>query len=234
MTDLPERSGPLDAVHLSESRDRVVQELSEHFAADHLEVAELERRLDRVFAVRTRAELDALLAGLPALPVKSGPTAESAGEPLPACRVEPGLAVPKSQTVVAIMGGAGRSGAWTPPRRLNVFVLMGGADVDFREARFGEPVTEITVVAIMGGLEIIVPPGVRVESNGLAIMGGFDIEQMSDDARGADAPLIKVNGFVLMGGVEIKVRLPGETKREARKRLKAERRRKRLVRGERA
>ena len=57
---------------------------------------------------------------------------------------------------------------------------------------------------------------------------------MSADARGADAPLIKVNGFVLMGGVEIKVRLPGETKREARKRLKAERRRKRLVRGERA
>jgi hypothetical protein len=231
---LPERSGPLEAVDLSESRDRVVQELSEHFAADHLEVAELERRLDRVFAVRTRAELDALLAGLPALPVEWEPSAESAGEPLPACRVEPGLAVPRSQTIVAIMGGAGRSGGWTPPRRLNVFVLMGGADVDFREARFGEPVTEITVFVLMGGLEIIVPPGVRVESNGLAIMGGFDFEQTSDEPPGPDAPLIKVNGFALMGGVGITVRLPGETEREARKRLKAARRRKRLGRGKRA
>ncbi len=234
MTDLPERSGPLDAVDLSESRERVVQELSEHFAADHLSVTDLERRLDRVFAARTGADLDALLAGLPALPVEWGPSAEAAGGPLRACRVEPGLAVPKSQTMVAILGGARRSGLWTPPRRLNVFVLMGGAEVDFREARFGEPVTEVTVVVLMGGLEIIAPPGVRVESNGLAIMGGFDIEQMSDEAPGPDAPLIKVNGFALMGGVEIKVRLPGETKREARKRLKAERRRKRLRRGEQA
>ena len=218
-----DRSGTLGAVDLSESRERVVQEISAHFAADHLDVAELERRLDRVYAVRTRAELDALLVGLPALPVESRPTAESAGGSLPARRVEPGLAVPKSQTMVAIMGGAGRSGLWTPPRRLNVFVLMGGGEVDFREARFGEPVAEITVAVLMGGLEIIVPPGVRVESNGFAIMGGFDL-QMSDEAPGPDAPLIKVNGFVLMGGVDIKVRLPGETARQARKRLKAARR----------
>jgi hypothetical protein len=31
-----------------------------------------------------------------------------------------------------------------------------------------------------------------------------------------------------MGGVEVVVRLPGETKREARKRLRAERRRRRI------
>ncbi|MEJ2335327.1 MAG: hypothetical protein P8Y26_06795 [Gemmatimonadales bacterium] len=60
-------------------------------------------------------------------------------------------------------------------------------------------------------------------------MGGF--EQMAQDASAQDAPLVKVNGFACMGGVDIKVRLPGETEREARKRVKREKSRQRLQRG---
>jgi hypothetical protein len=221
---LPDRPPPSELPALEEEQEKTVQRLSAHFAADHLEISELERRLDLVYGARSRAELAALVADLPALSV------DEEVEVAPSVRVEPWRAVQRNQTMVAVMGGAERKGQWTPPRHMNVAAIMGGAGLDYREAIFGEPVTDVTVVVFMGGVEIIVPPGVRVESNGFALMGGF--EQVAQETAGPEAPLIKVNGFACMGAVEIKVRLPGETEREARKRIKHEKGRTRLRRGQ--
>ncbi|MCP5042486.1 MAG: hypothetical protein GY944_15785 [bacterium] len=55
----------------------------------------------------------------------------------------------------------------------------------------------------MGGVSILVPPGVEIDSNGLGIMGGFSSPANTQDP---DAPLIRVRGFALMGGVEVKVK----------------------------
>lgn len=204
-------------------RDRTVAVLCRHFAQDHLEVAELERRLDLVFAARTADELEQLVADLPQLPAEAPPserTASVVGGP----SVDPALAVEEHGVLVGVMAGAERSGAWTPPRHMYVLALMGSAGLDFREARLGTPEVEVTVVAIMGGAEVIVPPGMRVEVTGSALMGGFEQHASGPPPR-PDAPVLRVNGFALMGGVEITVRLAGESPRDARKRRKAERRR---------
>ena len=78
--------------------------------------------------------------------------------------------------MVGIMGGGGRTGAWIPARRNWVVGVMGGHALDFREAHLGPGVTEVNVLAIMGGVEILVPPDVRVECSGIGIMGGFDVK----------------------------------------------------------
>lgn len=39
------------------------------------------------------------------------------------------------------------------------------------------------------------------------------------------APLLRVNGFALMSEVKVRVRLPGESERDARRRLREERKR---------
>ncbi|MFQ5678447.1 MAG: DUF1707 domain-containing protein [Gemmatimonadota bacterium] len=201
-------------------RERTVAELCRHFARDHLDVTELERRLDRAYAARTNAELEGTLEGLPALPT---PAAAREGVPVPAPVVEPALEVPERGFLMAVMGGAERNGVWTPPRRLVVLAVMGGAGLDLREARLGSSVTELFVVAVMGGAEIIVPPGMRVDVGGTAVMGAFEHRRQAAEPA-PDAPLLRVNGLALMGGVEVKVRLPGETEKEARRRLRAERR----------
>jgi hypothetical protein len=51
-----------------EDRERAASELREHFAAGRLDAEELADRLGRVLAARTRAELDAARADLPAIP----------------------------------------------------------------------------------------------------------------------------------------------------------------------
>ena len=101
--------------------------------------------------------------------------------------------------------------------------VMGGSVLDFRETPLPPGTTEVFVFACMGGCEIIVPPNLAVETHGFALMGGFG--QFADAAPPpAGSPILKVSGFALMGGVDISVRLPGETARDAKRRMKEDRR----------
>jgi hypothetical protein len=133
--------------------------------------------------------------------------------------------VREHQVLVAIMGGVERRGVWTPARKTLVLAMMGGAELDLREARFAPGETEIMVFAFWGGVEIIVPPDVRVDSGGIAIMAGFDHQHSGLPDPGEDAPLVKIGGVAIMAGVEILVRYAGETEKEAKKRLREARKR---------
>ena len=106
--------------------------------------------------------------------------------------------------MVAVLGGAGRKGHWEPPALLRVLAVMGGVELDFREADLLEGVTEIEVVAFMGGVTITVPPDVDVQANGVGLLGGFT--SVSNQAPEADAPRIEVRGWAVLGGVDVKVK----------------------------
>jgi hypothetical protein len=83
---------------------------------------------------------------------------------------------------------------------------MGGNEVDFSEALFGQEEVRVRVFCLMGGVEIRVPEQVSVQSRAVAIMGGVDNACPQD--AGAPGPRIVVDGLVLMGGVTIKVKRP--------------------------
>lgn len=208
---------------LQTRRERIVEHLCRYVAEDVLSLEDFEQRVDAAHRARTRDELEAVLDGLPG-PATAPPVA-TAGERPAGALAERGA----SQIIAAIMGGASRAGRWVPAERTTVFALMGGAELDFREARLPAGVTEVVAVAIWGGVEIIVPPDLNVEIGGTAIMGGF--EQTEDahfepDLLPAEEPrTLRITGLALMGGVEIKVRYPGESERDARRRRKEDRRR---------
>ena len=205
---------------LRETRERTVEVLCAQFARDALETQEFERRIDLAYRAETAVQLAALTADLPALPADETP-ARRAVAPAGAARV-PAEQVQASQFVVAIMGGTERKGSWVPARNIYAAAMMGGIGLDFRDARFGPGITEVTIFAFMGGVEVIVPPGLHVQSDGIAIMGGFD-HRSDGPPPGPDAPVLRINGVALMGGFEISTRLPGETAGEARKRRRLER-----------
>ncbi len=80
-------------------------------------------------------------------------------------------------------------------------VVMGGIEVDLREAATtGDAVIDVFVV--WGGLEIRVPPDWSVSNQVVAILGGaVDKSTGSRDAKNH----LLLRGFVLMGGIEVKV-----------------------------
>jgi hypothetical protein len=105
---------------------------------------------------------------------------------------------------------------------MKVVCFWGGGSLDFREAQFAPGITELHVTAVMGGLEIIVPPWLSVECDATAIMGGFEELERGHGEPDPGRSLLRITGFALMGGVSIETRLPGESRREAKKRIKKE------------
>jgi hypothetical protein len=200
-----------------DARENTIDVLRQSFAQDEMEVEEFERRVELVLRAETPEQLRLLLADLPtaAVPVK-----REAAVPRP---VLPADRIPDHAMVVGIMAGGKRSGAWIPARKNWAVGVMGSCELDFRDAQLAPGVTEVRVLAIMGAVEIIVPPDLQVDCSGIGIMGGFDHEQLGASTTDPEAPVIRVTGVAIMGAAEVLVRLPGETAREARLRLKAER-----------
>jgi hypothetical protein len=212
-----------ELVALRDRREAVIQILSDQFASDGLDVDAFEQRLELAHRYDSIAELDKLVADLtPVAPEKHKDLAALV-------KVDAAIEArrPASKRFIAIFGGFDRSGGWIVPREMSAIAIMGGGSLDFREGAFAPGVTELNVTAIWGGVEIIVPPHLAVEVDGTAIMGGF--ENRGGAMVDPDRPLLRISGLVIMGGVEVSTRLPGESAGQARRRARRER--KALARG---
>lgn len=213
---------------LRAERDRTVNALCAHFARDDLELAEFERRLDIAHRATSLADLAGLTRDLPALAgpapaARAAAARPSAPAPSTARRWLDRLPEPR-KLIASVMGGTKRGGSWEPAQQNTVVAVMGGVELDFREARLAQGATEVMVVAIMGGVEIVVPPDIHVESGGIPLMGGFSHVAEEELQAAPDAPTLRIHGLAFMGGVEVKVRYPGETESDARRRRREERR----------
>jgi hypothetical protein len=213
----PDRAA-LARVH--DARERAIAVLSEGFANDALDVEEFERRVTLAHTSESAEEIAALTSDLSASTTALAKATVTLAPATPDDGVAP-------ETVYAIFGGVDRRGTWNVPRRWRVVAAFGGAQLDLREARFPTGVIDLTVKAVFGGVQIIVPPGLAVEVQGTAIMGGFQNVNRAPAHPDPEAPLLRIRGLALMGGVEITMRLPGESDRQADRRRRLETRRER-------
>jgi class 3 adenylate cyclase len=190
-----------------DDRQRVVDALSRYTGEGRLTLDEFADLAGRVYAARTRGDLDEVLAGLPdevdiRRPVVGDTaTGSAAGD---------GVAVARDTTpsaprrrFVAIMGGTAARGRWRAPSRLTAFAFWGHVKVDLRQAVIDERVVEVTAWAIMGSVEVVVPDGIPVDLDGMVLMGASsDHTQRSKVAPLPHAPLVRVHARGLWGAVE--------------------------------
>ena len=199
-------------------RERVANVLREAAGDGRLTMDELDQRLDAVYAAKTYAELEPITHDLP----DSGSAYVPATAPAAAGDPARFGGRATSSGAFAIMGGFTRKGHWTVPKDFTAFMLMGGGEIDLREARFAEREVSIHIVAIMGGCEIIVPEDATVRVTGVGIMGAFD--HSTTGSGSPDGPVITINGVAIMGGVDVKRKPTLEAAREARQQRHEERR----------
>ena len=112
-------------------------------------------------------------------------------------RTAPGA---EADTVVAVFGGAERSGRWTVRRYTSAMAVFGGVDLDLREATFAAPVVEVNVFCMFGGVELKVPDGVTVRNQVMGIFGGSEASHLGPPDP--NAPTIILKGVCLFGGVD--------------------------------
>lgn len=193
-------------VALRAQRERTIQTLCDEFAADHIEVEEFERRLDVAHRALTIAELDGLTADLPARAPAPTSVPAPLAHPAPAPAT---VSRSANQLFVGLMGGAMRRGRWTPAADSTAIAIMGGVNLDFREAVLPAGETVVHAFAFWGGVDIIVPPGLDVAVNGIGIMGGFDHRGDTGTPASPHAARLRVDGLAIMGGVSVRVLEPG-------------------------
>ncbi|GGZ75520.1 DUF1707 domain-containing protein [Streptomyces subrutilus] len=203
---------PLPELRASDAdRDRVVERLRDAVAEGRLDMEEFEERLEAAYTSRTYGELEPLTRDLPAVPgVPGGVVAPYSGAaPSPAAASSWASRIggtAGSGVAVAVMSGFERKGRWTVPARFDAVAFWGGGELDLREADFAQREVVINCIAIMGGIQITVPPGVEVDVRGIGIMGAFD--QSNPGPAEPGAPRVVVNGLAFWGGVEVKVKRP--------------------------
>ena len=217
MSDQP--NVPASRPPTAERRDITIEALSSLFAAGRLELEEFEARVDRAIRAETVAALDALVADL-------APTGEHRTAPVPAPREPMGQDLPRrSRATIAVLSGTQRNGRWFPAPRHVGIALMGGFELDFREAELGPGMTDVYLYTLFGGIGVIVPPDLDVEVGGMAVMGGLTHLASHPARLESQRPRLRIHAYALMGAVDVQVRLPGETAKEARQRLRREQRR---------
>jgi hypothetical protein len=204
---------PMDLVALRDRREQVIQLLADGFANDLVDLAEFERRTGLAHQATNVADLDALVADLVpdlARSVASKALVKLETDPL----VESQR--PERRRQLIVFGNVERHGGWIVPREQLTTSIFSSAVLDFREARLAPGVTILRVSAVFGNVEIIVPPQLAVESSGSAVFGNF--EEYGGAVADPDRPILRIEGSAIFGNVEISVRLPGESERDARKR----------------
>jgi len=192
-------------------REKVANVLREAAGDGRLTMDELDERLDSVYAAKTYAELEPITHDLPGTGASYAPAVSAAS----GGSVRRYGGEPSSHHGVAILGGFSRKGKWAVPRVFNAFTLLGGAELDMRDATFTEQTVTLHVTAILGGVEITVPEDATVRVNGVGILGAF--EDSSSGAGTAGGPTIIVSGVAVLGGVEVRRRPPTADKIDRRR-----------------
>lgn len=103
----------------------------------------------------------------------------------------------------AFMSGVGRRSVAPDFRGGDANAIMGGVELDLREASMAEgEAAVIDTFAFWGGVEIRVPEGWRVVSEVMPLMGAY--EDHSTGKNASSGPVLIVRGVAIMGAVEVK------------------------------
>lgn len=182
----------LDRVRASDAeRDAAATRLQEAFAEGRLDDAEFDRRMRTALTAQTRADLAELVTDLPEQAPRAQPA--TAGR-------RPGRFAATFKSTLS------RAGRWRVPERYTTLVYKGSGVLDLRAAELTAQVTTISAIAYKSRIDILVPPGIRVETGGLGVSTGGS---SPDGPLAPSAPVVHVRGYSYRGTIEVAGRPAG-------------------------
>lgn len=111
---------------------------------------------------------------------------------------------PERRGVFAGFSNIERDGYWSLPRYFRALAVLGNIELDLTNAELGS-VTDMELRCFLGSIEVIVPPGVRLECEGDATIGNFEVNRTAASATAPDAPLVRIKAGVFLGSIDVRV-----------------------------
>ncbi|MFA5658347.1 MAG: LiaF domain-containing protein [Oscillospiraceae bacterium] len=101
----------------------------------------------------------------------------------------------------AILGGREPNYSNLEFKGTSCTAIMGGVDLNLKAAIIRQD-CEIVCYCVMGGIDILLPPNLRVVTNVTPILGGVENRYVS--SPDTNQPTVTIVGTVIMGGIDIK------------------------------
>ncbi len=104
---------------------------------------------------------------------------------------------------VSITGGATEKITSQAFKGGYVRAIMGGLDLDLRQAAIETPPATIEATVVMGGVEIKAPQAWQIKNEAQTIMGGVEDTRKQEKPSAETTPDLIITGKVIMGGLAI-------------------------------
>ena len=105
-------------------------------------------------------------------------------------------------TAYSMLSGVRRQSASSDFRGGDLTAIMGGCEVDLRQAQISNGPAIVDVLAFWGGIDLQVPRSFTVQQEAVAMLGGC--EDKTDQSQADPDQILIVRGLAVMGGVVIK------------------------------
>ena len=151
-----------------------------------LTLLEYDERAGRLWESRTRGQLEALVADLP--PATDRPRA-------PAIRTDD---LP-DRRVIAVLSEDRFAGEVAAGQAVRGYAVLGKAVVDLRREDLPDGV-RVSVRAVLGEVEVQLPPGSRVELSGVSVLGDRQVR-----VAAGSGPVVHLDAVAVLGSVSVTV-----------------------------
>jgi Domain of unknown function (DUF1707) len=192
VSDDASAAGPPSVRASDADREAVVSRLQTAVGEGRIDLDEFGQRADAAYAAVTRAELDVLVADLPA----------SAPPPVQIV----GTRAPEEET--SVFGDIVLTGRSTPPRRAST--VFGDIRIDLRGLRTDADRIDLYLSTVFGDIDVIVAEGVDAELQGRTFLGDRKVE-LAAVQRLAGTPLVVVHAKAVFGDLRLRSLAPGDS-----------------------
>jgi hypothetical protein len=107
------------------------------------------------------------------------------------------------------MGSTNRNGLWRSEGTPRAVAVLGSIAVDLVTHPLGPGEHELRCVAVLGSIDIRVPPDLPVEIEGVGVLGSFEAKgAASPSTARPDGPRLRITGAAVFGSVDVIVQKP--------------------------
>jgi hypothetical protein len=194
----PQRQPDAEAAALragDAEREATVTRLQTAVGEGRIDLDEFGQRVEAAYAATTRAELERLLADLPAPATAVPAVGEIVGDRT-------------SGTVAGVFGDVKLTATTAVPERATT--VFGDVRIDLRGLRTSADQVNLQLGTVFGDVEVIVSEGVAAEIQGWTVFGDRRTE-LAPVPRLPGTPHVVVRGWTVFGDLKLRSLAPGES-----------------------